>query len=231
MRLRFTDALGPRRAFPPPHREPCDFLATNRKQLRFFLRFFRGKKRPHCGLTGDGDVRDRKSLRFAIAIFGALRIRVTLLCGQVLSGWALSRLFRRLAVSAIYAGWPRFGSVTVWRWNCSSGSGFRLRWFPPGEGFSLYFHSALIGKNGSDSEEMVPTVLELLVSSSGSVPEPPCLCEFLFCAFLLPIQRRIKCMGERRGGMNLEVSKGHTQKGHRGKNAPKIPLGKYLKTP
>ena len=31
------------------------------------------KKRPHCGLAGDGNVCDRKLQRFAIAIFGALR--------------------------------------------------------------------------------------------------------------------------------------------------------------
>ena len=56
-------------------REPCDFLAT-KSRVRLFLRFFWGRKRPHCGLAGDGDVCDRRSRRFVIAaIFGALSSR------------------------------------------------------------------------------------------------------------------------------------------------------------
>ena len=36
------------------------------------------------------------------------------------------------------SGWPRFGSVAVWGWNGSSGSGFRFRRFLCKKGF-LYF--------------------------------------------------------------------------------------------
>ena len=38
-------------------------------RFAIFLR----KKRPHSGLAGDGDVCDKMTRRFAIAIFGALR--------------------------------------------------------------------------------------------------------------------------------------------------------------
>ena len=41
--------------------------------LMFFLAFFPKKKRKNQGLAGDRDVCDRKSRRFAIAIFGALK--------------------------------------------------------------------------------------------------------------------------------------------------------------
>ena len=37
-----------------------------------FFALFHGRKGPRCGLVGDGDLCDRKSRRFAIAIFGAL---------------------------------------------------------------------------------------------------------------------------------------------------------------
>ena len=86
------------------------------------------------------------------------------------------------------AGRPRFGSVTVWGWNGSSGSGFRFRRFLCKKGFSV-FQYCLTGKDGSGpgfgSWKMVPavpvllsvsgkTVPTVLVSGSGSVPEPPC---------------------------------------------------------
>ena len=38
-------------------------------------------------------------------------------------------------------GWPRFGSVTVWGWNGSSGSGFRFRRFLEGGGFCVLQYS------------------------------------------------------------------------------------------
>ena len=44
----------------------------------------------------------------------------------------------------------RFGSVTVWRWNGSSGSGFRFRRFLCKKGLSVFQHS-LTGKDGSGS--------------------------------------------------------------------------------
>ena len=82
----------------------------------------------------------------------------------------------------------RFGSVTVWRWNGSSGSGFRFRRFLCKKGFSVFQYS-LTGKDGSGSgfgsRKTVPavpvplsvsgkTVPTVPVSGSGSVPEPPC---------------------------------------------------------
>ena len=80
----------------------------------------------------------------------------------------------------------RFGSVTVWRWNGSSGSGFRFRRFLCKKGFSVFQYS-LTGKDGSGfgSWKTVPavpvplsvsgkTVPTVPVSGSGSVPEPPC---------------------------------------------------------
>ena len=82
----------------------------------------------------------------------------------------------------------RFGSVTVWRWNGSSGSGFRFRRFLCKKRFSVLQYS-LTGKDGSGSGfgswKTVPavpvplsvsgkTVPTVPVSGSGSVPEPPC---------------------------------------------------------
>ena len=82
---------------------------------------------------------------------------------------------------------PRFGSVTVWGWSGSSGSGFRFRRFLCKKGFSLFQYS-LTGKDGSGSGfgswktvpavERVPlsvsgkTVPTVPVPGSGSVPEP-----------------------------------------------------------
>ena len=61
-----------------PPREPCDFLlrrkvASDCNWILFAI--FKEKRRPHCGLAGDGDVCDKKSQRFVIAIFGALTLR------------------------------------------------------------------------------------------------------------------------------------------------------------
>ena len=79
----------------------------------------------------------------------------------------------------------RFGSVTVWGWNGSSGSGFRFRRFLCKKGFSVSQYN-LTGKDGSGSGfgswKTVPvplsvsgkTVPTVPVSGSGSVPEPPC---------------------------------------------------------
>ena len=80
----------------------------------------------------------------------------------------------------------RFGSVTVWGWNGSSGSGFRFRRFLcKKKGFSVFQYS-FTGKDGSGSGswKIVPAAPVLLsvsgktvptvpVSGSGSVPEPP----------------------------------------------------------
>ena len=73
----------------------------------------------------------------------------------------------------------------VWRWNGSSGSGFRFRRFLCKKGFSVFQYS-LTGKDGSGfgSWKTVPavpvplsvsgkTVPMVPVSGSGSVPEPP----------------------------------------------------------
>ena len=80
----------------------------------------------------------------------------------------------------------RFGSVTVWGWNGSSGSGFRFRRFLCQKGLSVSQYS-FTGKDGfcsgfgssktvpavpvrfSVSRKTVPTVP---VSGSGSVPVP-----------------------------------------------------------
>ena len=60
----------PRVSLPP--RKPCDF-PCDRKSLAIAILFviFQEEKYPHCGLAGDGDVCDKKSRRFAIAISGA----------------------------------------------------------------------------------------------------------------------------------------------------------------
>ena len=50
-----------------------------------------------------------------------------------------------------FSGRPRFGSVTVWEGNGSSGSGFRFWRFLCKEGFSSVFQYSLTGKNGSSS--------------------------------------------------------------------------------
>ena len=83
----------------------------------------------------------------------------------------------------------RFGSVAVWGWNGSSGSGFRFRRFHCKKGFSVFQYS-LAGRDGSGSGfgswKTVPavpvplsvsgkTVPTVPVSGSGSVPEPPCI--------------------------------------------------------
>ena len=92
-----------------------------------------------------------------------------------------------LSLTSLFREAPlRFGSVTVWRWNGSSGSGFRFRRFLCKKGFSVFQYS-LTGKDGSGSGfgswktvlavpvplsvsgKTVPTVP---VSDSGSVPGP-----------------------------------------------------------
>ena len=54
---------------------------------RGMKRFWK-KKRPRCGLAGDGDVCDRKLQRSAIASFGALRYRLRRLpCSTPYDSW------------------------------------------------------------------------------------------------------------------------------------------------
>ena len=84
----------------------------------------------------------------------------------------------------------RFGSVTVWGWNGSSGSGVRFWRFlckkgffflcfsrvehertVPGSGFGSWKTVLAVPVPLSVSGKTVPTVP---VSGSGSVPEPPC---------------------------------------------------------
>ena len=94
----------------------------------------------------------------------------------------------------------RFGSVTVWRWNGSSGSGFRFRQFLCKKVFFSVFQYTLTGKDGSGSGfgswKTVPavavplsvsgkTVPTVPVSGSGSVPEPPCNSSFAILVFSL----------------------------------------------
>ena len=80
----------------------------------------------------------------------------------------------------------RFGSVTVWGWKGSIGSGFRFRRFLYKKGFPV-FQYIFKGKDGSGfgSWKAVPavpvplsfsgkTVPTVPVPGSGSVPEPPC---------------------------------------------------------
>ena len=91
-------------------------------------------------------------------------------------------------LEASFAGRPQFGSVTVWGWKGSSGSGFRFWRFLCKRGFSV-FQYRLTGREGSGSGfgswKTVPAVpVPVLVSGktvptfpvpgSGSVPEPPC---------------------------------------------------------
>ena len=77
------------------------------------------------------------------------------------------------------------GSVTVWGWNGSSGSGFRFRRFLCEKGFSV-FQYIFKGKDGPGfgSWKSVPavpvprslpakTVPTVPVSGSGAVPGPP----------------------------------------------------------
>ena len=45
---------------------PCD---RKSQVIAILFAIFRGKERPHCGLAGDRDVCNKKSRRFAIAIF------------------------------------------------------------------------------------------------------------------------------------------------------------------
>ena len=99
-----------------------------------------------------------------------------------------SRLTPRIFSGYFREAPVRFGSVTVWGWNGSSGSGFRFRRFLCKKGFSV-FQCIFKGKDGSGSGfgswKTVPavpvplsvsgkTVPTVLVSGSGSVPEPPC---------------------------------------------------------
>ena len=81
----------------------------------------------------------------------------------------------------------RFGSVTVWGWNGSSGSGFRFRRFLEGGGFCVVQYSLAertVPVSGFGSWTTVPavpvlssvpgkTVPTVPVSGSGSVPGPP----------------------------------------------------------
>ena len=82
----------------------------------------------------------------------------------------------------------RFGSVTVWGWNGSSGSGFRFRFGSSKEGVffcvSVQFNREDGSGSGFGSWNTVPavpvprsvpgkTVPMVPVSGSGSVPVPP----------------------------------------------------------
>ena len=81
----------------------------------------------------------------------------------------------------------RFGSVTVWGWNGSSGSGFRFRRFLEGGGFCVFQYrlaERTVPVSGFGSWKTVPavpvpssvpgkTVPTVPVSGSGSVPGPP----------------------------------------------------------
>ena len=70
----------------------------------------------------------------------------------------------------------RFGSVTVWEGNGSSGSGFRFWRFLCKKGFSVFQYS-LTGKNGSGSGfgswKTVPAVPVPLSVSGETVPTVP----------------------------------------------------------
>ena len=92
-----------------------------------------------------------------------------------------------------FSGRARFGSVTVWEWNGSSGPGFRFWRFLCKKKVFLCFSTVLKGKNGSSSGfgswQTVPavpvplsvsgkTVPTVPVSGSGSVPEPPWIFKF-----------------------------------------------------
>ena len=100
------------------------------------------------------------------------------------------RSFFKSLQNTLYREAPvRFGSVTVWGWNGSSGSGFRFQRFLCKMGLSVFQYS-FTGKDGSGSGfgswKTVPavpvplsvsgkTVPTVPVSGSGSVPEPPWL--------------------------------------------------------
>ena len=70
------------------------------------------------------------------------------------------------------AEWPRFGSVTVWGWKGSIGSGFRFRRFLYKKGSSV-FQKIFKGKDGSGfgSWKTVPAVP--LSVSGRTVPTVP----------------------------------------------------------
>ena len=105
--------------------------------------------------------------------------------GQFLLRWALMvQVYSNIA--SAFAGRPWFGSVTVWGWNGSSGSGFRFRRFLCKEGFPVFQYS-LTGKDCSGSgfgswKPAVPVPLSVsgktvpTVPVPGSGPEPPCIC-------------------------------------------------------
>ena len=79
-------------------------------------------------------------------------------------------------------GSVRFGSVTVWEGNGSSGSGFRFWRFLSKKGFSVFQYS-LTGKNGSRSGfgswKTVPAVPVPLSVSGKTVPTAPVPVRFL----------------------------------------------------
>ena len=86
--------------------------------------------------------------------------------------------------NALYTGWPRFGSVTVWGWNGST-----VPVVPLKRGLlcvSAQFHREDGSGSGFGSWKTVPavpvprsvpakTVPTVPVSGSGSVPGPPCI--------------------------------------------------------
>ena len=101
------------------------------------------------------------------------------------------RDYKSLAICDLQGGPVRFGSVAVWGWNGSNGSGFRFRRFLCKKGFSVFRYS-IAGKDGSGSGfgswNTVPavpvplsvsgkTVPTVPVSGSGPVPEPYWICD------------------------------------------------------
>ena len=90
------------------------------------------------------------------------------------SRWALhalrhSRIDREAPV--------RFGSVTVWRWNGSSGSGFRFRRFLCKKVFFSVLQYSLTGKDGCGSGfgswKTVPVPLSVSGKTVPTVPTVP----------------------------------------------------------
>ena len=72
--------------------------------------------------------------------------------------------------------WPRFGSVTVWGWKGSIGSGFRFRRFLYKKGFSVFqyiFKGKDSSGSGFGSRKMVPAVPVPLSVSGKTVLTVP----------------------------------------------------------
>ena len=78
-----------------------------REVLRVFKVRLQEKKRLNCSLAGDGDVRDRKSRRFAIAIFW---------CSQLRSGQGTAGGPKWTKMSLLRPRWTKiqFGIRSFW---------------------------------------------------------------------------------------------------------------------